>query len=51
MAFSVGTNPRLYNEVQRPARIRIGRVSGVGSWQNNSDEMTRKELGCTKKTS
>jgi hypothetical protein len=28
---SVGTDPRLYNEDYRPARIRIEGVSGVGS--------------------
>jgi hypothetical protein len=25
--------------------------SRVGSWQNNSKELARKELGCAKKTS
>jgi hypothetical protein len=29
---------------------RIERVFGVGSWQNNWEEIARKELGCAKKT-
>jgi hypothetical protein len=30
---------------------RIESISGVASWQNNCEEMARKELGCAKETS
>jgi hypothetical protein len=33
------------------AENRIERDSGVGSWQNNWEEMARYEIGCAKKTS
>jgi hypothetical protein len=39
--FSVGCDPKLYNEDPRPAEIEL----------RESLEMARKELGCEKKTS
>jgi hypothetical protein len=60
--FSVGAARTLHNEDYGPAGTRtefrswqlqqkIEGVSGFGSWQNNWEEMERKELGCAKKTS
>jgi hypothetical protein len=59
--FSVRSVPRIYKKDKegRLSRLSSGvgscsrelRVSGVGSWQNNREEMARKELGCVKKTS
>jgi hypothetical protein len=47
--FSVGPAPRLYNEDFTQLEGELGRVleMSVGDWE----EMARKDLDCTKKTS
>jgi hypothetical protein len=59
--FSLGATPILYNEDLTQLELELSsginscirgfRVSGAGSWQNNSEEIARKELGCAMKTS
>jgi hypothetical protein len=48
--FSVGSDPRLYNEESRPAEKEL-RESLEMAVEDDSEEMARKELGCGKKTS
>jgi hypothetical protein len=48
--FSIGSAPRLYNEVPRPAEIEL-RESLEIAVEDNWVQMARKELGYAKKTS
>jgi hypothetical protein len=38
-------------EALKQLELETGSSSGVGNWEKNREEMTRKELGCTKKIS
>jgi hypothetical protein len=46
-----GGHPEAEYRGSHAARMRIERFSRLGSWQNNLEDMARKELGCAKKTS
>jgi hypothetical protein len=48
--FSVRADPRLYNEDPRAAELEL-RESLETAIGDNGEEMSRKELGCARKTS